>query len=107
MTIDDYQIRVADVVTRYGRPPTSAAHMRKLGEEVGELAEAVANNDIVGIANEVADIINVVTSLLDQRQITLGVALKYKLAELESRIVDGKRDRRYGKQDEIGRACKV
>lgn len=96
MDIDEYQVKIVDVVTKYGRPPTAAAHLRKLGEEVGELAEAVANDDTIAIASEVADVINVVTSLLDQRKVALGKALAYKLAELNTRVLQGKRDRKYG-----------
>lgn len=87
---------VVEVVTAYGRPPDAASHLRKLGEEVGELAEAVAKNDTIGIAGEVADVINVVTSLLDQQKISVRTVLQMKLDALRVRIQQGKRDRRYG-----------
>lgn len=96
-SIDEYQMELVEVVTAYGRPPTAAAHLRKLGEEVGELAEAVAKDDTVGIATEVADVINVVTSLLDQQKISVRTVLQLKLDALRIRIQQGQRDRRYGR----------
>lgn len=95
-SIDEYQMELVEVVTAYGRPPTAAAHLRKLGEEVGELAEAVANNDTISIVSEVADVVNVVTSLLDQQRVSLNLALQMKLDALRFRIQQGHRDRKYG-----------
>jgi len=108
MNVQVYQDDIVGIITAYGRPPTIAAHLRKLGEEVGELAEACAIlplriNDgeeaaMNAVIEECADVINVVTSLLDKCGGKLDVALENKLVQLEVRIRDGRRDKRYGSQ---------
>lgn len=98
MNVDEYQHKIVETIKAYGRPPTPAAHMRKLGEEVGELAEAVAAQNGIDIIRECVDVINVATSLLDQAGGNLDKRIQLKIAELHQRMQEGRFDKRFGKQ---------
>lgn len=100
---------VVQTLTRYGRPPDLAAHLRKLGEEVGELNEAVANfyrpasmnnpdyvDEMVG---EIGDVAMVLTSMLQKiarSEVSLLELLRKKTTILEGRMHEGRYDRRHG-----------
>ncbi len=100
---------VVQTLTRYGRPPDLASHLRKLGEEVGELNEAVANfyrqngntpvyivDDVLG---EIGDVAMVLTSMLQKiarSEVSLLELLRKKTNVLEGRMHEGRYDRRHG-----------
>jgi len=97
MNVDEYQHKIVETIKAYGRPPTPAAHMKKLGEEIGELAEAVGIGNQSHIIKECVDVINVATSLLDQAGGVLDVQLKNKIAELNQRMQEDRFDKHFGK----------
>lgn len=97
MDVDVLQEQITDVVTQYGRPPSAASHLEKLGEEYGELAAAVAlNKNGSTIADEIADMICVLTSMMSILDKNLQKAVLHKLATLETRMAHGRYDRKYG-----------
>jgi len=98
MDVHTYQQQIAETMNAYGRPPTPSAHLRKLGEEIGELAEAVSHGQHENIIAECADVVNVVISLLDQVGGSLDVALSAKIQVLNERMREGRFDKRFGKQ---------
>lgn len=103
------EIDVIDTIKMYGRPPDLAAHLRKLGEEVGELAEAIANDTKPSFRNdpnhsdkiiaEIGDVAMVIASMLQivaRREYSLLDLLRTKTNELRRRMHEGRYDRRYG-----------
>lgn len=111
-TATETENNVVQTLTRYGRPPDLAAHLLKLGEEVGELNEAVANfyrqngntpvyivDDVLG---EIGDVAMVLTSMLQKiarSEVSLLELLRRKTNVLEGRMHEGRYDRRYGRPD--------
>lgn len=103
------EIDTVDTLKMYGCPPDLAAHLRKLGEEVGELAEAIANdvkpgfynnpNHVDKVISEIGDVAMVLTSMLQaiaRREYSLLDLLRTKTNELMRRMHEGRYDRRYG-----------
>ena len=94
------------VIEKYGRPPHIPGHLRKLGEEFGELSEAVAlENEIIGFGghqytvDELADVLMVCVSLLDKLagdKVSILDLLAYKRDELNRRMAKGQYDKKYG-----------
>ena len=98
MTVWEYQEKIVETIERYGRPKTTAQHMRKLGEEVGELAEAVACNNSREIVAECMDVINVATSLMDLMGGSFLDEANQKIRTLNVRMAEGRFDKRFGPQ---------
>lgn len=105
MDIDVLQIKVVEVIEQYGRPPTLAHHLEKLGEEFGELATAVAlahGSNLFpmqqAIADECCDMINVLLSMMEQAGFKADHRMQHKLSVLHDRIRNGRLDRKWGKK---------
>ena len=111
ITATETENNAVKMLNRYGRPPDLASHLRKLGEEVGELNEAVANfyrqngNTPVYIDDvlaEIGDIAMVLTSMLQKvvrSEYSLLELIRKKTNVLEERMHEGRYDRRYGCSD--------
>lgn len=97
---------IINALKAYGRPPNMPAHLRKLGEEVGELNEAVAVAfssaafffEREQMIQEIADVIIVCLSMLHmltQENYSIDDLLVHKRNVLYDRIAEGRFDRRY------------
>ena len=97
---------IINALKAYGRPPNMPAHLRKLGEEVGELNEAVAfafSSTVFffereQMIQEIADVIIVCLSMLHmltQENYSIDDLLVHKRSILYDRIAEGRFDRRY------------
>lgn len=106
MDIDVFQEKIVATIERYGRPPSMAEHLEKLGEEVGELACTVAQagpnchifNAQQKVADECCDIINVCFSLMEHAGFKANHRLEHKLLVLNERIQSGRLDRKWGQK---------
>lgn len=111
MDVQAFQHEVVKVIKSYGRPPTMGGHLEKLGEEIGELANAVylcgatvcpdVETNIRKlerhVAEECCDVINVCVSLIDMVGYNAEPLLIEKINILKERIANGRRDRKFGK----------
>lgn len=105
MDIDVFQELIVATIEKYGRPPTLAHHLEKLGEEFGELSTAVAlahGSTLFplqqAVVDECCDIINVCLSLMEQAGFKANHRMEHKLLVLNDRIKNGRLDRKWGQK---------
>lgn len=96
---------VVATVTRYGRPPTAAQHLEKLGEEFGELSSALAligpratMSELEHVADEATDMMNVLISLMHHCGYSMEGRVLTKLRLLDDRMEQGRYDRKWGQK---------
>lgn len=71
-------------------PRDIASRIRKLGEEHGELSEAIINRDLAAMQEEAADLVNVAFDLLSILTKDPWAALMENLAEKDRKYKEGK-----------------
>ena len=103
MNMAAMQQKNKDIIQRYGRPPSAAHHLQKLGEEFGELTASMAITGPNGtwiqdqnIVDEAIDMINVLFSLVDMMGHSVETRMMLKHDLLEARMKEGRFDRKWG-----------
>lgn len=79
------ELRILRLAMKRGYQTDLASRLKKLGEEIGELAEAIANGDKVGIRKESADCGIVLSHIGIIDGFSLHLAMVEKLTEVEHR----------------------